>query len=171
MTTQQRTPARDTGFDKAIVAGTRWLADHSIDILRISLGALIAAFGMLKFFPGISPAEGLVEATVGELTLGLVDGRMAIVTTAAIEVVLGLALITGRFLKPAMVVFAGWIAGVMAPLVLFFDELFTGGGPTLEAQYVLKDVVFLAAGMVLAAKALGARMVADEPDEDRAGRR
>lgn len=167
MTTQQRTPMAETGIDKAIVAGTRWLADHSIDILRIGLGAVIFAFGVLKFFPGVSPAEGLVEATVGELTLGLVDGRMAIVTTAVIEVALGLALITGRFLKATMVIFAGWIAGVMAPLVLFFDELFTHGGPTLEAQYVIKDVVFLAAGMVVAAKALGARMVADDDEVTR----
>lgn len=179
MTTQQRiqvaerrsAPVAPSGIDKAIVVGARWLADHSIDVLRISLGVVILGFGALKFFPGVSPAEGLVEATVDTLTLGLIDGRLAVVTTAVIEVLLGLALVTGRFLKPAMVVFAGWIAGVMAPLVLFFGEMFPAGGPTLEAQYVLKDVVFLAAGMVVAAKTLGARFSVNEPDEVEVSRR
>jgi hypothetical protein len=46
----------------------------------------------------------------------------------------------------------------MSPLVLFFGDLFPGT-PTLEAQYVLKDVVLAAAGLVVAAKALTAMPV------------
>ncbi|MFD0473427.1 hypothetical protein ACFQ0B_38110 [Nonomuraea thailandensis] len=29
-----------------------WLARHSIDVLRVSLGLVFVAFGTLKFFPG-----------------------------------------------------------------------------------------------------------------------
>jgi uncharacterized membrane protein YkgB len=32
------------------------------------------------------------------------------------------------------------------------------GAPTLEAQYVIKDIVLVAAGLVIAARALGARL-------------
>ena len=40
--------------------------------------------------------------------------------------------------------------------MLFTGELF-GSGPTLEAQYIVKDAVLVAAALVVAAKALGAR--------------
>jgi putative oxidoreductase len=45
--------------------------------------------------------------------------------------------------------------------VLFPADLFTGGGPTLEAQYILKDIVLGAAALVVATKALGGRMVVE----------
>ena len=39
----------------------------------------------------------------------------------------------------------------------YFGDLFPGFVPTLEAQYVLKDIILAAAGAVVAAQALGAR--------------
>ena len=72
--------------------------------------------------------------------------------------VLGLVLITGRLLKPGLVLMAGWLVGILSPVVLFPGEMFPGGLPTLEAQYVLKDVILAAAWLVVAAHALGARM-------------
>ena len=44
------------------------------------------------------------------------------------------------------------MVGIMSPLVLFYGDLFPGGLPTLEAQYVLKDIVLAAAGAVVAAR-------------------
>ena len=35
---------------------TRWLARYGILLLRISLGIVFFWFGVLKFFPGLSPA-------------------------------------------------------------------------------------------------------------------
>src|SRR4051812_33161954 len=52
----------------------RWLIAHSIAILRVSLGAVFLVFGLLKFFPGASPAQNLVERTTDILMLGLVPG-------------------------------------------------------------------------------------------------
>ena len=43
---------------------------HSVDILRVCLGLLIAGFGALKFFPGVSPAQPLVTRAVDLLTFG-----------------------------------------------------------------------------------------------------
>jgi len=45
----------------------------------------------------------------------------------------------------------------MSPLVLFPTDLFTSNGPTLAAQYILKDIVLGAAGLVVAAKTFTAR--------------
>lgn len=136
-----------------------WLAPHGIDILRVCLGLIIAGFGVLKFFPGISPAEPLVTHAVDMLTFGVITGQTAMVATAIVECVIGLMLISGRFLRTGLILLAGCALGWMSPLVLFPADLFTGGGPTLEAQYILKDIVLGAAALVVAAKALGARMV------------
>jgi putative oxidoreductase len=74
-----------------------------------------------------------------------------------LETFIGLTLITGIGLRAGLVVMAGWMVGIMSPVVLFFGDLFPGFTPTLEAQYVLKDIIVGAAGAVVAAQALGAR--------------
>lgn len=144
--------------DDAVAALARVLTKHSVTALRISLGLVFLGFGVLKFFPGVSPAAELAQRTIGELTLGLVGPTAALLLTAVLETVIGLTLVTGRFLRTGLVLLAGALVGIMSPLVLFFDELFPAGGPTIVAQYVLKDVVLAAAGAVIAAVALGARL-------------
>lgn len=142
-------------MDQRVAQG---LARYSIVALRVSLGLVILGFGALKFIPGASPAEDLVMRTVDTLTLGVVSGRTAVLVTAVTEVVVGAILISGRFLRVGLLVVAGWLLGIMSPLVLFFSDMFPAGGPTLEAQYVLKDVVLGAAALVVAARAMGARL-------------
>lgn len=141
---------------------TIWLTRHSIPVLRISLGLVFLGFGALKFFPGASPAEALVTRTVERLSFGLVTDRTALLVTAVAECFIGLTLLSGRLLRLGLLVLAGSLVGIMSPLVLFSGDLFPGGTPTLEGQYVLKDIVLVAAGLVVAARAMGARLVADD---------
>ncbi len=136
-----------------------WLARHSISLLRISLGLVFLGFGVLKFFPGASPVEELVSKTFDALTFGIVNGHPAVLITAVAECFIGLSLISGRLLKLGLAVLALCLVGIMSPLVLFPGELFPTGAPTLTAQYVMKDIVLAAAGLVVAAKALGAALV------------
>jgi putative oxidoreductase len=152
--------------DRAYRQLARWLNRHSIDILRISLGLVFLGFGALKFFPGVSPAQDLAEGTLERLTLGNLSGEAALLTTAIAECFIGATLVTGRLLRAGLAVLAASLVGIMSPLVLFFTDLFPGA-PTLEAQYVLKDIVLAAAGLVIAAHALGARLVsADTTPKD-----
>jgi uncharacterized membrane protein YphA (DoxX/SURF4 family) len=146
-------PARRPAVDR--LAG--WLAPLSIAMLRISLGLVLLGFGALKFVPGASPAEELVMRTVERLTYGALSGTGAVVLTAVIETLTGLALITGVGLRIALVALGGELIGFMVPIVLFYDDMFPDGTPTLEAQYILKDIILFAAWAVLAAQALGAR--------------
>ena len=74
------------------------------------------------------------------------------------ECFIGLTLVSGKFVRLGLVVLAGAMVGIMSPLVLFFSDMFPNGTPTLEAQYVFKDVVLAAAGLVIAAGALGAKL-------------
>jgi putative oxidoreductase len=135
-----------------------WLAGHSINLLRVSLGLVFLGFGALKFVPGASPAEDLVARTVDRLSFGLVPDRPALLLTAVAECFIGVTLISGRLLKVGLLVLAGSMVGILSPLVLFFPDLFPGA-PTLEGQYVLKDIVLVAAGLVVAAQAFGAKLV------------
>jgi putative oxidoreductase len=128
----------------------RW----SVPALRVALGAVFVAFGVIKFFPGVSPVESLVEATWGVLTFGIVGGQLAMILTAIIETVAGLALISGVFARFGLVMLAIAFVGILSPLVFFPGELFTAGGPTLLGQYVLKNVVLIAAALVVASRVL-----------------
>ena len=143
----------------------RWLARHSVPALRISVGLVFLYFGALKFAPGASPAEDLVRRTVDLLTFGVVTGTPAVLMTAVVETVVGITLVTGIGLRFGLVLLAGALAGIMSPLVLFPGDLFDGIAPTLEAQYILKNLVVACAGLVVAASALGARYTTSEAAE------
>lgn len=138
----------------------RWLTAHSIAFLRVSLGAVFLSFGLLKFFPGVSPAQNLVEHTTDILTLGLVPGPVALVGVAALECVIGLCLISGRCLRAAVYMLSVQLIGILSPVVLLAARLFDGphGAPTLEGQYVLKDVILVGAALVIASTVGGARL-------------
>ncbi|MFF2369453.1 DoxX family membrane protein [Agromyces sp. NPDC058110] len=132
----------------------RFFARTGVPTLRVALGLVFLVFGALKFLPGVSPVEDLVAATWSALTFGIVGPQLAMILTASMEVVVGLSLVTGVFLRIGLLVLAGTFVGIFSPLVFFAGDLFTTAGPTLTAQYVLKDVVLVGAAMVVAAKAL-----------------
>lgn len=55
--------------------------------------------------------------------------------------------------------------GILSPLVLLPGRLFARphGAPTLEGQYVLKDIILVAAGMVVAAGTFrGGRLIRND---------
>jgi uncharacterized membrane protein YphA (DoxX/SURF4 family) len=144
------------------VACQRWLVAHSIAVLRVSIGAVLLAFGALKFFPGVSPAQDLVEQTMSILTFGMVPGGVALVGVALLETVLGIWLISGRAMRGAVYLLGVQLIGIMSPIVLLPGQLFGGphGAPTLVGQYVIKDIIIVGAALVLAATLGGGRLSA-----------
>jgi putative oxidoreductase len=157
-TAYSRSPSTPGPIERINDVAVRWLSRYSVAVLRVSLGVVFFAFGILKFFPGASPAEALVERTIDTLTLGVIHGRTAVVITALMECFIGATLVTGKLVRTGLAVLAGALVGIMSPLVLFFSDMFPGGTPTLEAQYVFKDIVLAAAGLVIAAVSMGARL-------------
>lgn len=143
------------------------LVRHSITALRVAVGAIFLGFGVLKYFPGVSPAQDLTEAATDKLFLGLVPGHVAIVLVATMECFIGLCLLANRGMRAAVWVLAGELVGILSPLVLLPGRLFAGPhhAPTLEGQYVLKDLILVTAAMVIAAATFrGGRLVrADLP--------
>jgi hypothetical protein len=142
----------------------RWLVRHSAMALRVSVGAVYLVFGVLKYIPGASPAEDLVVTTMSLLTFGFVPDGLGLVLVATLECFIGLCLLSGRGMRVAIWLLAIQLIGILSPLVLLPDRLFNGLAPTLEAQYVLKDVILVTAGLVIAATSFrGGRIVRDEP--------
>jgi uncharacterized membrane protein YphA (DoxX/SURF4 family) len=143
------------------VAIHRWLVRYSMTALRISMGVVIFGFGFLKYFPGVSPAEDLALATTHLLTFGLVPAvvpnGVAMALIATLECTIGLLLIVGRWLRLAIVLLAVQLAGILSPAVLLAGRVFAGPHhmPTLEGQYVLKDLILLTAAMVIATTVRG----------------
>ena len=155
-------------YQDAELRAADWLARHSISLLRISLGLIFLGFGVLKFIPGLSPAEPLAARTLDILTFGLVPTQVGLIGVAALESVIGVLLLSGRWMRLALGLLAIELIGILSPIVLLPTEMFRGPlAPTLEGQYVLKDLIVGAAGLVVAARTLGARLVVDARAADR----
>lgn len=141
-----------------------WLVRHSITALRISMGLIFLGFGVLKFFPGVSPASGLVEATITRMSFGLVPPELGLIVTAVLECAIGISLILQRWVRLTVYLLIGELIGILSPLVLLPGRMFSGPfhAPSLEGQYVLKDIILVAAAMVIATQFRGAKIVAPE---------
>jgi uncharacterized membrane protein YphA (DoxX/SURF4 family) len=150
--------------DAGEAAVHRWLMRYSIIALRISMGAVYLGFGVLKYFPGASPAESLALATTHMLSFGLVPAvipnGVVMVLLATLECTIGLVLITGRWLRVAIYLLGGQLVGILSPAVLLAGREFAGPHhmPTLEGQYVLKDVILVAVAMVIATTVRGSAL-------------
>jgi uncharacterized membrane protein YphA (DoxX/SURF4 family) len=142
---------------------TGWLARHGVTLLRIGLGVVFLWFGALKLVPGASPAEDLAGRTIEVLTLGLVPPATSLPILAVWECLIGLGLVSGRWLRATILLLLLQMAGTMTPLLLFPADTFTRFpyAPTLEGQYILKNLVLMGAGLVIGATARGGQIVCD----------
>ena len=140
---------------------TAFLIRYGILFLRISLGIVFFWFGFIKFIPGLSPAEGLATATIELLTFGLIQPEVSIYILAAWETIIGIGLITGWYLRITLFLLFVQMLGTMTPLILFPAESFTRFpyAPTLEGQYIIKNLVLISAGMVVGATVRGGHIV------------
>ncbi|EGE42802.1 DUF417 domain-containing protein [Streptomyces sp. SID4928] len=161
-------PSRKAGFahERAAPAGARAalqrLADHvsvhALALLRMTVGIVFLGFGVLKLFPSASPAEQLAVDAATKMTLGLVPETVLLLSLAALETAIGIGLIAGgRLLRPTLVAFFLHMGGVFSTLVLLPDAMWQphSPAPTMEGQYVVKNVVLVAVCLVVAADAWG----------------
>jgi uncharacterized membrane protein YkgB len=148
-------------YRRVDLAVTDWMARYGISILRISLGVIFLWFGVLKFFPGLSPATALAGRTVEAITGGLVGAGMGVMILAAWEVLIGLGLLTGVAMRATLALLFVQMLGTITPLFFFPNELFTRFpyAPTLEGQYIIKNLVLVAAGIVIGATVRGGGLV------------
>ena len=124
---------------------TAWMNRNGLLLLRISMGIVFIWFGVLKFFPGVSAAQDLAIRTIELLTFGLVSEVLIINGLALWEVVIGVGLISGKFLKATLLLLLLQMIGTFTPIFLFPSEVFNQipYAPTLEGQYIIKNIVII----------------------------
>jgi putative oxidoreductase len=124
-------------------------------LLRASLGVTFLWFGGLKLADEPTLPASLIAAITP-----FVDPNVSVPIVGAFEVVLGVGLLIGRRL-PLFVVGAGLhLLGTFLVLLIKPDLAFVDGNPLLlsvEGEYVMKNLVLLAATAALAVQSSSAR--------------
>lgn len=145
---------RFDNLDRTLI---KWMSRSGVTALRWSIGVVFIWFGVLKFFPGSSPAEVLATDTIQILTGGRMEPRASLWILGTWECVVGMGLLTGRALRTTLLLLFLQMLGTVTPL-LFFPELTFQRAPfvlTIEGQYIVKNLVIIAAGLVIGSTVRG----------------
>ena len=132
----------------------RWLslrmARWGIVLLKVTLGIVFIWFGLLKPL-GLSPAEPLVLATVAWMPLFGAQTWLAVIGWW--EVLIGVTFLIPRTLRIAIALLFLQMVGAFMPLVILSEVTFQSGhvpfAPTMEGQYIIKNLVIIAAALVV----------------------
>src|SRR4029453_2053470 len=120
----------------------------SVMALRIALGVVFVWFGALKV-AGVSPVARLVADTLFWL-----PGDVAVRHRGGREIVVGLGVFRGWAIRLTLLVFTVQMVGTFLVFVLMPWRTFEGVNPlrlTVEGEFVIKNLVLLTAGLVIAA--------------------
>ncbi len=149
---------RGRTFTKIDIAVTKWMAKNGLFLLRLSIGIVFFWFGILKYFEGLSPAEGLAVRTIDVLTFGIFSEKIILYGLATWEVLIGMGLLLNKFMRETLLLLYLQMIGTFTPLFLFTSEAFHVFpiSFTLEGQYIVKNIVVVSAGIVLGATVRGA---------------
>lgn len=151
----------DRQLDRIDARVTAWMARYGILLLRLALGLVFLWFGAIKFVPGWSPAAELAARTIETLTAGAVSGAAGLQILALWESLIGIGLLLGRFLRLTLAMLFVQMPGTMLPLVMFPEATFVHVpyAPTIEGQYIIKNLVLVSAAIVVGATVRGGRLV------------
>jgi CRP-like cAMP-binding protein len=135
-------------FDSYEIAVSSWMERHGYRLLRIAMGIVFIWFAVLKPL-GLSPAEALVAKATAWIPI---PGFLYILT--AWEIAIGVCFLFKRLNRWAVVLLLMHMPGTLLPLVTLPDETFVRFPfvLTLEGQYIIKNLVLIAAGIVLGGK-------------------
>ena len=118
---------------------------YGVVSLRISLAVIFIWFGLLKPL-GFSPAEELVKNTVY-----WIDPNIFFPILGIWEVLIGVFILWRPTIRLGILLLALQMPGTALPLVLLPEVCFTKFpyGLTLEGQYIIKNLVLIAAAGVI----------------------
>ena len=122
-----------------------------INLIAISIGMVYLWFGLLKFFPNVSPAEELAKSTVDQLTFGLLPSNFSFIVLAIWETIIGILLLLNLYNRVVIIAALVHIVFTFSPL-FFFPELVFKEVPfslTLVGQYIAKNIIILSALLLL----------------------
>lgn len=122
-----------------------------ISLLRISLGIIFLWYGMLKFFPELSPAEDLAINTINWMFNGLISSEISIKLLALWEVLVGIGFILGVYTRYITILFLIHMVLTFLPLFIFPELSFTKApyAFTIVGQYIVKNIIFILVGILI----------------------
>lgn len=122
-----------------------FMAHYGHRILRYALAIVFIWFGGLKLIHGLSPAEELVAATVY-----WVDPAWFVPLLGAWEVIIGLFLLWRPLIRIGIGLMGLQMIGTFLPLIILPAITWQSFGvPTLEGQYIIKNIVLIGAALVI----------------------
>jgi len=124
------------------------------NLIRLSLFIIFFWFGLLKPL-GLSAAEQLVLDTVYWMPIFSANAWLSIIGWW--EVVIGLCFLFEKTTKIALVLLLLQMTGTFMPLIILPDVTFQNSNfftPTLEGQYILKNILIIAAALIISNKSL-----------------
>ena len=126
------------------------LDEYSVPLLRYSLAIVFFWFGVLKPI-GVSSATEIVSKTVYFL-----PPEVFVPVLGVWEMVIGVCLLHKRLLRAGIALLLLQMAGTFLPLVLLPDVSFVTFPlvPSLEGQYILKNLVLISGALVVASYSL-----------------
>ena len=126
----------------------RFMDTYGAELLRVSVAVVFIWFGLLKL-AGRSPVYDLVARTVY-----WVSPEAFVPLLGVWEVAIGMGLLFRFALRLTLFLFWLQLAGTLLVLVLRPDIAFQYGNPlllTAEGEFVIKNLVLIAAGLVIGA--------------------
>jgi uncharacterized membrane protein YkgB len=139
-----------SAVDAAIVA---WMRAHGLRFLRYSMAIIFIWFGALKVFDA-SPADYLVTQTVFWF-----DPVWFIPFLGVWEMAIGLCFLHPKLLRIGIFLLVPQMAGTFLPFFFLPHITLQNGSiltPTMEGQYIIKNIVLISAAIVIGSHARNA---------------
>ncbi len=121
----------------------------SIPAIRLSFGIIFIWFGILKPL-GLSAAEDLLKDTVSWLPFGSSETWLMVI--GFWEVIIGITFLFKQTTRIAIALLFLQMIGTFMPLVFLPEVTFQQYNflmPTLEGQYIIKNLMIISAALVL----------------------
>jgi uncharacterized membrane protein YkgB len=124
---------------------TLWMHHWGHRLHRYGLALVFIWLGLLKVF-GYKSATSIVAETV---YFG--DPQVTVIWLGAWEVAIGLMLLWTPLVRLSMLLLAIRLPGTLLALLLKYDVCFDDSvlTPTIQGQYLIKDIVLITAAMVI----------------------
>src|ERR1051326_3540889 len=130
-------------YRKIELALIEWLERYQVLLARLALVVVYVWFGGLKLF-GLSPANAMVRSLQAR-TLPFLSFDQFIILFALFEMLIGVLFMIPKATRVAIVLFAAHMLTTTMPLLLLpemtWQKILV---PTMEGQYIIKNVVLIA---------------------------
>ncbi|MCF7568843.1 doxx family protein [Sabulilitoribacter arenilitoris] len=127
---------------------------HKVSFLAISIGLIYLWFGILKLFPGLSPAENLAGNTLSAIVFYTINQRTLLIVLALVEIFIGINLLFQKRNKLLIYLVFIHMIGTLLPLFIFPEISFTKPpfGFSIIGQYIMKNFVIISGLIIVFSK-------------------